>query len=771
MKKMERKKDIGTFIEWFRNHEAFRENIVHWETIPEREAQYAPFPETLHPKLKKILEKRGIKRLYTHQKTAFEYAAAGTDVTIVTPTASGKSLCYHLPVLQKILSDPNARALYIFPTKALSNDQKSELNEWLDEGELPVHCHTYDGDTSPTVRQKIRKAGHIVITNPDMLHTGILPHHTKWISLFENLQYVVIDELHIYRGVFGSHTANVIRRLRRLCRFYGSDPTFICTSATIANPKELAEKLTEKPMKLIEENGAPASRKHFVFYNPPVVNKMMNIRKSLIAESTRIAGELLKNGFQTVIFARSRVMVELILTRLRKMMGDGAMGQRISGYRGGYLPSERRRIEKGLRSGDIIGVVSTNALELGVDIGQLKASVLTGFPGTIASAWQQAGRAGRRDGEAFILFVAGSSPLDQYIVRHPEYFFGKSPETARINPDNLIILADHIKCAAYELPFRKGEAFGGAEVEDLLDYLAEKKVLYPNGDKFYWMGDSFPAHNISLRSATQENVVIIERMEGNRTRVIGEMDTFSALTLLHEEAIYFHQGNQYQVEELDWPEKKAYVREVQVNYYTDAHLAVQLKVLESDRERKIPNASVFFGDVSVQAMATVFKKIKLETGENIGSGPIHLPEQILHTQSAWFSLDEPLTSRFENEHMEEALEGISHALRHIVSVFIMCDPQDVHVVPQVKSTFNGKPTVFFYDHYPGGVGLSEQIYDQLEEIIEAAKSLVEGCPCENGCPSCIGAGFQSPKGKRDCLRLFSGLLGAGSGTGKEGTER
>lgn len=759
---MQNKKSFHEIIEWLKTEENLRDNIVHWETIPEKEANFVPFPDDLHEKLKEILQKKGINQLYSHQKIAFEYGIKGIDFTIVTPTASGKSLCYHLPVLQSIMENPKARALYIFPTKALSYDQKMELNEWIDEAQLEINCYTYDGDTSPTIRQKIRKAGHIVITNPDMLHSAILPHHTKWISLFENLQYVILDELHTYRGVFGSHTANVIRRLRRICEFYGSNPTFICTSATIANPKEFAEILTNKPMKLIDKNGAPSGKKHFVFYNPPIVNQSMNIRKSALKEVAILANELLKNKVQTIIFARSRVRVELILSHLQHLVRDQFGPKAIRGYRGGYLPSERREIEKGLRNGDIYGVVSTNALELGVDIGQLQACIMTGYPGTIASAWQQAGRAGRRQDEALVLFVAGSSPLDQYMIQHPEYFFRQSPETARINPNNLIILVDHLKCAAYELPFKEGEMFGDVEVQEILDYLSEQKVLYKNGEKYYWMNDSFPAHSISLRSAAQENVVIIEQMSGGKARVIGEMDTFSALTMLHEEAIYLHQGNQYQVEKLDWEEKKAYVREVNVNYYTDANLAVQLKVLEQDKSRKINAGTIYFGDVAVQAMPTIFKKLKIETGENIGSGPIHLPEQILHTSATWISFN--FDQGWKENRLEEALIGISYAMKHIASMYIMCDPGDVHVFPQIKSTFNEKPTIFFYDRYPGGIGLSEQIYHHLEQILQSTKALIEKCACLDGCPSCIGVDVQQKNGKQDALNLLAYLLNNDLGT-------
>jgi DEAD/DEAH box helicase domain-containing protein len=754
VKDMNVRKSLQNILEELKLKEELKENIVHWQTLEEKPARTVNLPEELHPKLVEALHKRGIEQLYTHQRTAFDLVSNDKSIVAVTPTASGKTLCYNLPVIQSILSNPNGRALYIFPTKALAQDQKSEINEVIQASEMNLNSYTYDGDTPANIRDKVRKAGHIVITNPDMLHSAILPHHTKWVSLFENLKFVVIDELHIYRGVFGSHVANVIRRLKRICQYYGSNPVFICTSATIANPLELAEALTEKKMELVDNNGAPSGTKHFLFYNPPIVNKPLNIRRSATLEARTIAANLLKNKIQTIIFARSRVRVEILLSYLQELVKNQLGAKSIRGYRGGYLPTERREIEKGLRNGEIYGVVSTNALELGVDIGQLQACIMTGYPGNIASVWQQAGRAGRRHGESLVILVASSNPLDQYIIQHPEYFFNKSPETARINPDNLIILVDHIKCAAFELPFKDSESFGGLNTIEILEYLAEERVLFQNGDKWYWMNDSFPAHNISLRSASQENVIIIDQTNVAAVKVIGEMDRFSAMTLLHDEAIYLHQGTQFQVEKLDWEEKKAYVREVDVDYFTDANLAVQLKVLEVDKQRNTSDIEIAYGDVTVQAMATIFKKIKFETHENIGSGPIHLPEEELHTSSAWISLEDGFED-FKKERLEQGLIGMAHTLRHIAPLYVMCDPQDVHVVPQLKAAHNEKPTIFFYDRYPGGVGLSERIYLGMETVLSEAKKLVEHCQCESGCPSCIGTDSLSEKAKIDVLKLLS----------------
>ncbi|WP_090989427.1 DEAD/DEAH box helicase [Bacillus sp. OV322] len=744
-----KKKSLSELIEELRHNE----NIINWHEIEPQEAKSRPMPESIDSRIKKALQKRGISELYSHQHTAYETLQKGENIVAVTPTASGKTLCYNLPVLQSIADNDANRALYIFPTKALAQDQKSELNEIIDEMGIDIKSYTYDGDTSPAIRQAVRKAGHIVITNPDMLHSAILPHHTKWVSLFENLKYIVIDELHTYRGVFGSHVANVIRRLKRICSFYGSSPIFICTSATIANPKELAEQLTGNPMRLIDDNGAPRGRKHFVFYNPPVVNKPLNIRRSATAEVNNLAKTFLKNKIQTIVFARSRVRVEIILSHIQELVKDQLGSKSIRGYRGGYLPKQRREIERGLRDGEILGVVSTNALELGVDIGQLQVCVMTGYPGSVASTWQQAGRAGRRHGEALILMVAGSSPIDQYIVQNPEYFFDRSPESARINPENLIILVDHLKCAAYELPFKEGEEFGPLDVADILEYLVEERVLHHNGEAFYWANQSFPASNISLRSASQENVVIIDRSVTNDVKIIGEMDRFSAMTLLHDEAIYLHEGIQYQVEKLDWDHKKAYVTEVDVEYYTDANLAVQLKVLEIDKTVQREKTAVHYGDVTVNAMPTIFKKIKLTTFENIGSGPISLPEEELHTSAAWLELEE-IDPGLGEKTMEQLLLGISNVLRHVVPIHVMCDRNDIHVVSQIKASHSQLPTIFLYDHYPGGIGLAEDVYKRFDEIKAAAKNLIVNCPCNDGCPSCIGTEIEGIAAKKKSIQLL-----------------
>lgn len=731
-------------------------NIIYWHTVPEKQAVSVPFPETLDERLAAALRNRGISSLYSHQAEAFRAVEAEKDVVLVTPTASGKTLCYNLPILQGILKDESRRALYLFPTKALAQDQKNEMKELIDEMGVPIRSYTYDGDTSGQIRQKIRQAGHIVMTNPDMLHASILPHHTKWVSLFENLRYIVIDELHTYRGVFGSHVANVIRRLRRICRYYGSDPLFICTSATIANPREHAEALTGRKMTLIDRNGAPSVRKHFLFYNPPVVNKQLNVREDETLAVKDLAEEFLMNGIQTIIFARSRLKVEILFSHLKEINKGRNRRANICAYRGGYLPSERRAIEKGLRTGDIMGVVSTNALELGVDIGQLQVCIMTGYPGNMASVWQQAGRAGRRKDDAVIILVASSSPLDQYMVLHPDYFFAGRPEEARINPDNLLILIDHIKCAAYELPFHKGDRFGDHPVDDFCEFLTDEDVLHFHGGRWYWMNDAFPASGISLRSALQDTVIIIDQTDPGHATVIGEIDRFGAMTMLHDDAIYLHQGRQYHVDKLDWEEQKAYVRKVNVNYYTDADLAVQLDVLEVDDGGQVADGPVekAYGDVSVRALPTVFKKIRFETLENIGWGHIHLPEMEMHTSSAWIGFPEEWVRTIGKETFQGALIGLSHVLRHAAPLFVMCDQADLSVVPKIKAPHNEKPTIFIYDKYPGGIGLSKKLYEAMPALLKRAAEMIETCHCTDGCPSCIGFVNEGRHAKQALLRLL-----------------
>jgi len=742
--------NLEQLLDYIKNNERIVRNITYWERIPSKEAQFEDFPANIDIRIKKALEKKGIYKLYSHQAAAISKISQGKNIVVVTPTASGKTMCYNIPVLDAIVKDEESRALFLFPTKALAQDQLAELHELITQAGVEVKTYTYDGDTPQSARKAIRQAGHIVVTNPDMLHSGILPHHTKWTKLFENLKYVVIDEIHHYRGVFGSHMANVLRRLERICEFYGSNPQFICCSATIANPGELAGRITGSEIEVIDNNGAPSGEKHIIFYNPPVVNKELGIRRSSALETKYLAEMLIKSGIQTIVFTRSRLNVEVLVTYLKDIFrGKMGQGDSVRGYRGGYLPNLRREIERGMRKGEITGIVATNALELGIDIGSLEACIMCGYPGTIASTWQQSGRAGRNNSISAAFLVASSSPIDQYIISNPDYFFGRSPENGLVNPDNLAILLNHIKCAAFELPFSDDEKFGVETTQEILSYLEQAKILRHVGKRWHWMSEVFPADDISLRSASNENFIIIDISSPDR-RVIGECSRFSAPMLIHEEAIYIHEGQQYQVEKLDFEEKKAYVRAVDVDYYTDANLAVDLKVIDVFREEENNNILKSCGEVMVSSLVTMFKKIKFYTHENIGSGPVNLPETSMHTTSYWISFPEELPEDMTQTDIQNGLLGLSNVLSNSAPIYLMCDPRDISVVYQVKSTFTQRPTIYVYENYPGGVGFSDKLFELHEEILLTAKRMIVQCGCESGCPSCVGplnefAGSENPK--------------------------
>lgn len=755
--------NVDQLADKLRMDNLFMENVVRWETMPAKPAVYAPFPEELDPRLHALLEKRGIHQLYSHQAHAVREVLSGHDVVVVTPTASGKTMCYNLPVLDAILKNPDARALYLFPTKALSADQVSELYELIELAGLDIKTYTYDGDTPAAARKAVRQAGHIVVTNPDMLHSGILPHHTTWVKLFENLRYIVIDEIHTYRGVFGSNLANVLRRLLRLCEFYGSHPQFILCSATIANPQELAQTLTGRDVTMVDDNGAPQGVRHFVFYNPPVVNRQLGIRRGVIGEARNIAGMLLKCGIQTITFARSRLTVEVLTKYLKDLVRDplGNAG-RVRGYRGGYLPTQRREIERGLRAGQVDAVVSTNALELGIDIGALDACVLCGYPGTIASAWQQAGRAGRRKSTSIVFYIASSAAVDQYIVSHPDYFLHQSPENALLNPDNLYILLTHFKCAAFELPFEDGDSFGNAPAPDtLLDYLADANILRHVGGRYHWAAEDFPASEVSLRSASaEENFMIIDITDPAHHRVIGEMDRYTVPMLLHENAIYLHEGQQYQVEKLDFDACKAFIRQVNVGYYTDANLNVNLSLLDIEQEAEEEGIHRGLGEVKVTTLVTMFKKIRFDTHETLGFGHVRLPETDMHTTAMWWTLPADLCARLDNDNLKSGMLGVANLLRIVCPLYLMCAPMDVAVLYQVKSPITDQPTVIIYDNIAGGIGLAQKAYSMQELLLDRALDIVSTCPCEQGCPSCAGpVGEIGEYGKSTAKLILRWLLG------------
>ncbi len=765
-------KVIDLILDRWRGSEDISPCILRIENLPMRRGKWADFPAFVHDELVSVLKERGIPRLYSHQKEAIEAVHAGKDVVVVTPTASGKTLCYNLPVLNDKMENPGSRFLYLFPTKALAQDQMVEIQELITGLSRPLKVHTYDGDTPDEVRRTIRLQGDIVITNPDMLHTGILPHHTKWAGFFQNLKYVVLDELHFYRGVLGSHMANVIRRMHRICAFYGANPQFICSSATIANPKDLAERVIERPMELIANNGAPSGEKTFVFFNPPVVNKELGIRGNHLKVAEKLSLPLLKEKIQTIIFATSRLNVEVLTKYLRdRFIRQGDLRQSVRGYRGGYLPNMRREIERGLREGKVIGVVSTNALELGVDIGWLNACIIAGYPGTIASTWQQAGRAGRRSGKSLAVLIARSSPLDQFIIEHPDYFFRGTPEHGLVNPDNLLILLSHIKCAAFELPFQEGEKFGGEDLNQILEFLEEKGVLHKSGGRWHWSQDVYPADEISLRSISEENFLVIDttREKGRPAdRVIAEVDFVSAHTTLYPEAVYMCESELYQVEKLDYDHRKAYVKKFHGSHYTEALTYTDITILESFENRPLDSYVVEHGEIRVTHKVAGFKKIRFRTLENLGYGKVSLPDQEMHTTACWFvfrkaSLDSLRLPRWE---IIDGVLGVSYALQAVACLHLMCDLRDiqrsvgdrgarwfVRLSREGKGLYrsaNGEdrlspdmikefePTIFLYESYPGGVGFSTQIFDDYLTLLRETLGLISRCPCSHGCPSCVG---------------------------------
>jgi DEAD/DEAH box helicase domain-containing protein len=744
----------------------YRDRITGELVVPAREGRYTPLPDELEDRLRSALRSRGIDRLYTHQREAWDLAMAGRHFVVVTPTASGKTLCYNLPVLQAALQ-ARAKALYLFPTKALSQDQVAEIVELNRAGELGVRAYTFDGDTPGDARKAVRTRGDVVVSNPDMLHQGILPHHTKWAQFFESLRYVVVDETHTYRGVFGSHVANLMRRLRRICRFYGSEPVFIFASATIANPGELAGRLIEQAVETITESGAPQGERQLLLWNPPVISPDLGIRASARSQTTRVARLATRMGLKTIVFARTRLMVEVLTKYLKDVFDkDPRRPPRVAAYRGGYLPTERRATEGRLRRGDLDCVIATSALELGVDIGALGVCVLNGYPGTIAGTWQRLGRAGRRNRSALGVLVASSEPVDQYIVRNPEFFLGASPEHARIDPDQLLILLDHVRCAAFELAFRDGERFGGEALEELLAYLQQEGVLHREGAQWHWVADSYPANAVSLRSVAEGNFTVIDTSGGGQA-VIAEVDFSSAPMTLYEGAIYLIQASPYQVERLDWKGRKAFVTPTRADYYTDAIDYTKLKILDDFECTGQGRGEAIHGEVHLVRRIAGYKKIRYYTHENVGYGNIDLPDQEMHTTATWWQLapgllDERFTSR------QQALDGFlgaAYAMHHVAALCTMSELRDLgravgdgaarwfatvgpngrgemrdfegsELSPEAEARFH--PAVFLYDNYPGGVGLSAPLFDQRHEVVAQARALVSNCGCRYGCPACVG---------------------------------
>ncbi|HZT40788.1 MAG TPA: DEAD/DEAH box helicase [Chthonomonadaceae bacterium] len=756
--------DFNGYLNDLRRAPFYKGQIAHVQRIPARKARYGDLERPLHPDLQARLCAQGIARLYAHQAEAVNAAREGEHVTVVTATASGKTLCYNLPVLDAVLENPRARAFYLFPTKALAQDQLGKLNDF---GLFPtVRFATYDGDTPAADRRFIKKGAHIVLTNPDMLHVGILPYHTTWSAFLANLKYVVVDEIHTYRGVFGAHVAHILRRLRRICAHYGSDPQFLCCSATIANPDELTERLTGlADPEIVDENGAPSGPRTFVFWNPPFVDDEQAQRRSAHVEATSLFTDLVSQGIRNITFAKARKSAELILRYARSDLDRRAPGLagRIMSYRAGYTAKERRAIEQGLFTGELIGVTATNALELGVDVGGLDATVLTGYPGTIASTWQQAGRAGRGGEQALSILVAFDNPLDQFLMRHPGYFFGRPHERAIVDPDNRRILGQHLLCAVYERALSREELpLFGPNAKAVLENLEDEGKVVTQGGKWRFAGRDYPAAQVNIRSASDATYKIVD--ESRVERLVGTVESGIAFKTVHPGAIYLHQGETYLVERLDIEEQTAYVRPVDANYYTEARENSHILILDTKATRSLGQTQAFFGEVVVTNRVVGYRRKKLFSDEVLEVVDLDLPEQTFETEAFWFTVPNDLwrTLVTEGGDLGGSIHAVEHAAIGMMPLLSTCDRWDVGGVSHPDHPDTGLPTIFIYDGYPGGVGIAEATYATLDELLQATLEIITDCPCAEGCPSCV----QSPKcgnnneplDKRGARRLLELLL-------------
>jgi DEAD/DEAH box helicase domain-containing protein len=744
---------IAEFLDKLQRESEYKGQIQHIETVPAREASYGEPARSLPGTLAKALSAAGVDRLYSHQVEAIDAVRNGENVVVVSGTASGKTLCYNIPVVETLLDDPDAKALYLFPTKALAQDQLKGLVRLAgldDRLSDVIRAGTYDGDTTRHTRRKLRDEGNIILSNPDMLHAGILPYHPKWNRFFKDLRYVVIDEIHTYRGIFGSNVANVMRRLSRVCEHYGSSPQFICSSATIANPRELAEKLIGAPVRVVDNDGSPRGKKFFVLWNPPFLDLTKMERRSSNVEGHWLMASLIAEGFQTIAFGRARVVAELIYKYAKDTLEriKPEYARKLKPYRGGYLPEERRDIERQLFSGELMGVASTNALELGIDVGSLDAAVIVGFPGTIASTWQQAGRAGRASEESLAVLVGYNDPIDQYLMRHGEYFFRQSPENAVIDPENKYILSKHLRCAAFELPITGDDAKRfGRMTDPIVNLMEEFEELKELDGQFYWSSTDFPAREVSLRTISDDTYAIVDVKRDNA--VIGVVDGISALELVYPEAIYLHEGETYFVRDLDLEQKVAYVEKQEVDYYTQPVLESSIRIQEEATSKVWRGNRAAFGDATVTWLTAAFKKIKFYQLDSIGWCNLDLPSLHLNTSAMWLIPDKRVMAglRSKGRNPIEGLVGIRNMAISVLPLFSMCDRRDIGGI--VDSSNTGSPTMFLYDRYEGGLGFVETGYNMLDDLLAGCLELVDECDCEDGCPSCVGLPILRPAIQQD----------------------
>ncbi len=743
--------DVETFLNRIADHELFADQIVHVEVIPERPAVYADVPGGLHPAVQAALEQQNTSRLYSHQAEAIANIRQARNVVIVTATASGKTLCYNIPIVETLAEDSAATALCIYPTKALAQDQLRGIGQFNlpDEG-VEFLAGTYDGDTPQNLRRRLRDGANIILTNPDMLHQGILPQHARWNRFFTQLRYVVIDEVHAYRGVFGSHLANVLRRMRRICEHYGCSPQFVCCSATIANPREHAEGITGQPMELITNDGSPRGPKRFVLWNPPPQERAARgkpdhwrvggDRKSPLWEGVHLLTALVQEGIQTIAFVRTRLAAELIFKNTRDLLRPKSrrLSESVHAYRGGYLPEERREIERQLVSKEIMGVASTNALELGIDIGSLDACVLVGYPGTVASLWQQAGRAGRGVEESIVFLVGQNTPMDQYLMTHSDYIFAQSPEQAVVDADNPHIAIGHIRCAAYELPLADEEVeVFGPYADVVLELLEEEQLVKHLQGHWYWASSEYPAADVNLRNIAGPVYTIQDEAEGQR--VIGTIDQLSALSQLHDHAVYIHGAETYFVNRLDLEQKIAHVEKCDLDYYTQSIQTSQLRIDETEKQQEWRGGLAGFGDVTVTTSIPMFKKIRFHSRDSLGFEELELPPQTLETVAMWLAPPEQLADRMLQQKMivGEALIGIANVVVEVAPFFVMCDTQDIGTV--VEASCLKRDALFLHDRYPGGMGYARRCLDCIEDLMAAVHTVISECGCEDGCPSCVGS--------------------------------